>query len=313
MPQSTVAKGPNKISKTNGANWLDTSLFPFESKFIHLASGQMHYIDEGEGDILLFVHGTPTWSFLYRHLVKELSKEYRCIAIDHIGFGLSEKPTSFDGKPESHSKNLLEFIELLQLEDITMVVHDFGGPIGIGAAIQIEPQIKSMVLFNTWLWETKYNPEVKKVHRMLNSPLGKFLYLKLNFSAKVLLKQGFHDKQKLTKTIHGHYKSPFPNTKSRLGPWNIGKELLGSSQWYQDQWEKLPALATKPWLIIWGDKDRFISMGYLEKWKNRLYNLRTVVVDSGHFVQEERPSEAIAQIKIFMQDIQRLPKDPLDP
>ena len=83
--------------------WLDTALYPFENRFISLGAGQMHYVDEGEGDIILFVHGTPAWSFLYREHIAELSKNYRCIAIDHIGFGLSEKPEAFDEKPESHS------------------------------------------------------------------------------------------------------------------------------------------------------------------------------------------------------------------
>ncbi|MEQ5790763.1 alpha/beta fold hydrolase [Muricauda sp. NFXS6] len=235
-------------------DWLNKELYPFKSKYTRLSKGDMHYIDEGHGQTLLFVHGTPTWSFLYRKLISELSKDHRCIAIDHLGFGLSEKPLDFDGKPRSHAQNLLEFIESMALEGFTMVVHDYGGPIGLSAAMEIPERIKGVVLFNSWLWKTADNPEVKKIDRMLRNPLGKFLYLRLNFSAKVLLKQGFSNQELLSKPIHAHYKRPFHDRNSRLAPWRIGKELLGSSQWYGEQWGKLPVLTNKPWLILWGKR-----------------------------------------------------------
>ena len=97
--------------------WLDSTLYPFENKYIQLESGKMHYVDEGEGELILFVHGTPTWSLLYRDYIRELSKNHRCIAMDHIGFGLSDKPSEFEGSPQAHSKNLKEFIEKLVLNN----------------------------------------------------------------------------------------------------------------------------------------------------------------------------------------------------
>jgi haloalkane dehalogenase len=281
--------------------WLDTNLYPFENKFISLETGQMHYVDEGKGDIILFVHGTPTWSFLYREQISELSKQYRCIAIDHIGFGLSEKPEEFDGKPESHSKNLTEFIEKLDLKNITLVVHDFGGPIGLSSAIQNHQRIKQIVLFNTWLWETESNPEAKRVDKIINSGIGKFLYLRMNFSPKVLLKKGFYEKKKLSKKVHQQYIKPFPNKTSRHSLLNIGKSLVGSSNFYQEQWLNLNKLDQKPWLILWGTKDEFITTDYLQKWKERLPNSIVKELDCGHFVQEEKTEETIQLIRNFMQ------------
>ncbi len=111
--------------------WLDIDLYPFKSNFLELSDGKMHHLDEGKGDIILFVHGTPTWSFLYRDIIRHFAESYRCIALDHIGFGLSEKPVNFDGTPQSHSKNLTALIKKLNLTNITIVVHDSGGPIGI--------------------------------------------------------------------------------------------------------------------------------------------------------------------------------------
>tara|TARA_R110002050_G_scaffold202591_1_gene337777 strand:- start:7882 stop:8367 length:486 start_codon:yes stop_codon:yes gene_type:complete len=140
-------------------SWVDTTQYPFETKFLRLEAGNMHYVDEGKGEILLFIHGTPTWSFLYRDMIKELSKDYRCIAIDHMGFGLSQKRDSVAATPEWHAQNLSEFINKLDLKDVTLVVHDFGGPIGLAAGIQNSERIKRVVLFNTWLWATEHRKD----------------------------------------------------------------------------------------------------------------------------------------------------------
>lgn len=283
-------------------SWVDTTLYPFENKFLRLEAGNMHYVDEGKGDIILFVHGTPTWSFLYRDFIKELSKHYRCIAIDHLGFGLSDKPNSVSGTPEWHSKNLSEFIQKLNLQEITLVVHDFGGPIGLATGIEHSESIKSVVLFNSWLWATKHGKQAQKIEKTVNSWLGKFLYLNMNFSPKVLLKKGFANKKNLSKDIHKHYIKPFPDKKSRIPLLNLAKALVGSSDWYQDQWEKLDRLSDKKWLILWGTKDEFITMEYLKKWQDRLPNNKTKEFACGHFVQEEKTSASIKAIITFMHE-----------
>lgn len=280
--------------------WLDSQLYPFAQQTFQLEAGKMHYVDEGEGETILFVHGTPTWSFLYRDFIKKFSKSHRCIAIDHLGFGLSEKPLDFSGKPEAHARNLAAFIEGMDLKDITLVVHDFGGPIGLGAAVTMPQRIKRVVLFNSWLWETKDNPAVQKVDRILNGFMGRFLYLRMNFSPKVLLKKGFADKKKLEKAVHRHYIRPFPDKDARQSLLRIGQALLGSSDWYQEQWEKLDVLLDKPWLILWGMKDSFITPEYLEKWKERMPNATVEPLDCGHFVQEEGKERAIQLMGDFL-------------
>lgn len=288
---------------TQAHTWLDTDLYPFESKFIQLSTGKMHYIDEGEGEPILFVHGTPTWSFLYRDYITAFSKKYRCIGIDHIGFGLSEKPADFDGRPESHSMNLTEFIRELDLKNITLVVHDFGGPIGLGAGIRDAHRIKRIVLFNSWLWKTKDDPNAEKVNRLLHSSFGKFLYLRMNISPKLLIKKGIHDKAKLSKKAHFHYIRPFPTKGSRWSLLKIGKSLLGSSDWYEQQWRELGQLEEKPWLILWGTEDRFITKQHLEKWKQRLQHAQIKCYECGHFIQEERSTETILEMEGFLKEV----------
>ena len=280
--------------------WIDQSLYPFHSKYIQLKSGKMHYIDEGVGETILFIHGTPTWSFLYRNQIKHLSKNYRCIAIDHLGFGLSEKPVNFEGTPQSHSRNLAEFIDHLNIQNFTLAVHDFGGSIGLSYAIKNPEKVKKVILMNTWLWETKSNPEVQKIDKLINSWLGKFLYLNFNFSPKVLFKKGFYNKKSLTKNVHKHYLTVFPNKSSRLSLLKIAKSLISSSDWYQAQWEQLHKISDKPVLILWGMKDEFITPKYLEKWQQQLSNYQLVKLNSGHFIQEEAASEVSQEIDKFL-------------
>lgn len=286
--------------------WVDTTVYPFKQHYLEVPDGnmqyeaKMQYVDEGEGDVVLFVHGTPTWSFLYRNFIRTFSQNYRCIALDHLGFGISDKPENFPGTPQAHAKNLSALIEKLDLQNITLVVHDFGGPIGLAAAIAQPQRIKQLVMFNTWLWETESNPDIKKVDKLINSMLGNFLYLRLNFSPRVLLKKGFSDKKKLPKKIHQQYIKPFPNKASRQSLLNLGKALRGSSDWYQQQWEKLSSIEQLPWLILWGTKDEFITTEHLTKWTQRLTHAEVKKFNCGHFVQEEKTAEAIAAMEKFL-------------
>jgi pimeloyl-ACP methyl ester carboxylesterase len=282
-------------------NWLDITLYPFKKKYLPVRGGHMHYVDEGQGEIILFIHGTPTWSFLYRDFIKAFSKTHRCIAMDHIGFGLSDKPENAEGTPQAHGQNVGTLIEQLDLKNITLVVHDFGGPIGLSAAIKHHNRIKQMVVFNTWLWETKNDPAAQKINKILHSWIGKFLYLRMNFSVRFLLKKGYYNKEMLTPQIHKHYLAPFPNAVSRWSLLKLGKALVGASDWYQEQWNRLNVLDQKPWLFLWGTKDEFITPDYLQKWKARFPNADVKELVCGHFVQEEKSSESIQYIHSFLQ------------
>jgi len=279
---------------------IDKLEYPFQSHFFNTPNGKMHYVDEGKGDVMLFVHGTPTWSFLYRNYIKEFSKNHRCIAIDHLGFGLSDKPNTFVGTPEAHAKNLALFIDSLKLKNITLVVHDFGGPIGLSYAINNISNIKKVVMFNTWLWETKTDKEAIKVDKILHSKAGNWIYLNTNFSPKMLLKKAFHNKKKLTKNNHKHYYKIFNERNKRYGLLNIGKSLLGSSDWYAKLWENAQILKQKPILFLWGSKDPFIGMDKLQMWKQKFTNAKYQVFEAGHFVQEEQPQQSIDVIKSFL-------------
>lgn len=287
--------------ETAAHGWIDRIEYPFKDHYLQLSNGlNYHYVDQGKGDVLLFVHGTPTWSFLYRNFIKVLSGSCRTIAVDHIGFGLSEKPSTFSGHPRDHAQNLSEFIERKDLSNITLVVHDFGGPIGLGAALQHPKRIKQVVLFNSWLWETQSNEDAQKIDNIVNSFIGRFLYLRMNFSPRILLKKGFSDPGRLPKKIHRHYLNPFPDKTSRLGPYRLAQALVGASDWYQKQWEQLGSLESKPWLIIWGTEDKFLTTEYLNRWTRRLPHAKVYTLKSGHFVPEEQTRAALLAMQNFL-------------
>jgi len=280
--------------------WLDTTLYPFQSQVVDLPAGQMHYVDEGQGDVLLFVHGTPTWSILYRNFIAAFKGSYRCIAVDHMGFGLSPQAASGAQSSQQHAENLSHFIEALDLHNITLVVHDFGGPIGLGAALQHPDRISRIVLFNSWLWSTANDADALKIDKLVHSRLGRFLYLRMNVSPKLLLKKGFHNKKKLSKQLHRQYLGPFPNKQSREALYAIAQSLVGQSDWYEAQCQQLGKLENKPWLILWGAHDAFFTEAHLARWQERFPEAETVRFEAGHFVQEEQPEAAIEAMKGFL-------------
>ena len=120
-------------------------LYPFESRFIELGPHRMHYLDEGQGETLLMLHGNPTWSFYYRNLVKGLRSQYRCVVPDHIGCGLSDKPQEYNYTLSQHIDNLAALVDHLNLDHLTLVMHDWGGSIGMGLAVRAPEKIKRLI------------------------------------------------------------------------------------------------------------------------------------------------------------------------
>lgn len=281
-------------------HWLDKSQYPFNSKYFDINGQQLHYIDEGQGETILFVHGTPSWSFDYRNVVKKLKENYRCVAIDHIGFGLSDKPEHYDYSTQNHSRTLEKFILEKQLKDITLIVHDFGGPIGLNFATQHPEIIKNLVILNSWLWSSENEPDYIKLKKVLKSPLLPFLYCYLNFSPKYILPKSFGDK-KLPKKLLKQYTKPFADKTQRNGALSFAKSLLNDQEWFEELWNKRSAISDKPTLFIWGMKDSVIKPHNLDKFQKGFINSKTVQLEtSGHFPQEEQPEKVINAIFDFL-------------
>ncbi len=279
---------------------INPKLYPFNSNYLETPAGRLHYLDEGEGSALLMVHGTPAWSFSYRHLIQELSQNYRCIAVDHLGFGLSDKPKKSDYSPTAHAERLEQLITHLQLKNIALLVHDFGGPIGLSYALKQPANVNKVVIFNTWMWSLNDYPDIVRGAKIAGSWLGRVLYKYFNFSPKILVKQAFHNKRKLTKEVHRHYTDVFPDANSRSGPFAFAQHLLKSSDWYDQLWMQREVLQKQEVMILWGKKDPLLPYALLQRWKKILPDAEIHELEAGHFMQEEKPEDAIGYIRQFL-------------
>lgn len=281
-------------------HWLDKTAYPFASNYFDVNGYKLHYIDEGQGEAILFVHGTPSWSFDYRNVIKELRPEYRCIAIDHIGFGLSDKPEQYDYSTVNHSKTLEKFILNRQLQNITLVVHDFGGPIGLNFAIRHADKIKKLVILNSWLWSSKNDPDFIRFSKMLKNPLLPFLYRYLNFSPRFILPQSFGE-YKISKKTLTQYTKPFADKTQRNGALAFAQSLLNDQDWFERLWNQRQTIAQKPTLFIWGMKDSVIKPKNLEKFTVGFINSTVIKLEAcGHFPQEEQPEIVAKAIRDFL-------------
>ncbi|WP_219290323.1 alpha/beta fold hydrolase [Arthrospiribacter ruber] len=280
--------------------WLDKTEYPFTPRKFQINEHHMNYIDEGEGEVMLFVHGTPSWSFDFRKVIKELQRDARCIAIDHIGFGLSDKPKDYDYSTQNHALTLEQFIVEKDLQNITLVLHDFGGPIGIAVALKYPERVKGIIILNSWLWSSKGDPEYEKFVKILRSPLLPFLYRKLNFSPRYILPKSFGPNNKPEKRILKHYSKPFSKSSERNGTLAFAMSLLNDQDWFETLWEQKEKLLDKPMLFIWGLADPIITPKNLEKFKLGFPKANVYQLEgSGHFPQEERPEDVVAAIRRF--------------
>ncbi|MFC1835166.1 alpha/beta fold hydrolase [Thermodesulfobacteriota bacterium] len=283
-------------------SWLDKVEYPFVPRYFEVNAGRLHYVDEGSGDhALLMVHGNPSWSFIYRHLIKGLCSEYRCIAVDHIGFGLSDKPEDWSYLPEEHARNLDALMEHLNPKNVTMVVQDWGGPIGLSYALKHPEKIRSLVIMNTWMWPVKGDRHYERFSGLMGGVVGRFLIRRFNFFVKAVMKEAYGDKSKLTKRIHAEYLNALAVPAERKGCWTFPKQIIGSSEWLGQLWEQRNKIADKPALILWGDKDIAFREKELNTWKQLFHNAEVNrYPDVGHYVQEELGSGLCPVIEEFL-------------
>ncbi|NWJ95338.1 MAG: alpha/beta fold hydrolase [Chloroflexi bacterium] len=288
--------------ETNPA-WINRHEYPFAPHYYQCEAGKMHYIDEGKGEPIVMVHGNPIWSFSYRHLINHLAKSHRCIAMDHLGFGLSDKPADWSYLPEDHAKNFKQLMEYLQLKDITLIVNDWGGPIGLSYAIAYPERIKRIVLFNTWLWQTNDDWYYQLFSGFMGGVIGKFLIKKFNFFARTFIWVVYGNKAKLTPEIRRHYIEPLKIPAERKGTWVFPKQIISSGKWLGELWSQIDMITAKPTLILWGLRDIAFRKKELERWKGVLHNYTVhTFANVGHYPQEENYEEVGRLLTLFLED-----------
>ena len=284
---------------------VNKELFPFESKFIQLSGGsKVHYVDEGSGPVLLMFHGNPTWSFLYRKMIKELKGEFRCVAFDYPGFGLSEAPEDYDFLPETHCKVAEEFIDRLGLNDITIICQDWGGPIGLGWATRNPDKIKAAVIGNTWAWPLAGNLRFELFSWLMGGPIGRRLAKANNFVWKFFMKGGFVNA--LSEEEMEMYRAPFQDKKNRKQTSIFPRQLVKAKVFEEEVENGLERIQHIPVLFTWGTEDFAFRELERARFQKIFKNHKTVLLHASHFWQDEQGEKASEAIKDwYHQEVQK--------
>ena len=280
--------------------WLDRREFPFESRFHETAVGRMHYVDEGRGDPIVFVHGVPTWSFLFRKLIAGLSDGHRCVAMDHLGFGLSDKPGSYSYEPQLLADNVEGLLGSLDLEPCTLVVHDWGGPLGLPYAIRHPDRVRRIVLFNTWLWSAA-GLRTRVLASLLAGPLFAWAEQRHNASTRLFIPQVMGGRARLTPAIHRQYLEPLAAEGDRKAVLALARAIRDAGPWLDVLWQQISVISGLPALIAWGMRDPVFTAADLARWRGvfdrcEVHRYETV----GHFPPEEAGEELCTTIEAFI-------------
>jgi pimeloyl-ACP methyl ester carboxylesterase len=280
------------------------SLYPFTSHWRETPAGRQHYVDEGAGAPLVMVHGNPTWSFYYRELVKAFRDSNRTIAVDHLGCGLSDKPQRFDYCLENHIANLVALLDELDLRQVTMLVHDWGGAIGLGAALKRPERIARLVLFNTGAFPP---PFVPLRIRMCRTPImGTVAMRGLNGFARAALTMATEKKGGLPSAVKAGLIAPYDTWANRVAIDRFVYDIPFSKQ--HRTWnvletieQGLKTLADRPTLMVWGMKDWCFRPECLDRLlihfpKAEVYR----VAFAGHYVIEDATEEVIETLRSFL-------------
>ncbi len=285
------------IEERNTISRLDQKKYPFQHNRFYHENTPLHYVDEGEGQTVLMLHGNPTWSFLYRNVIKALKGSFRCVAPDYPGFGLSGHPPGYGYTPPEHAEKIRTLVDRLELDDFILIVHDWGGPIGFSYATDHPGRVAGIVICNTWCWPPFANAWLFSL--FMGGPIGKYLILQHNFFAKVMVPYGIFHSGKKTPSILEAYTSRFPTPESRLGTYIFPRQIRKASPWLKSIQDKLGVLREKPVRLVWAMKDpAFGKEKYIKKWKSYFPGAFTDRVEhASHYLPEDCPERIVVAVE----------------
>lgn len=281
--------------------WLNVVEYPFRTRHYATEDGWISYLDEGAGRPVVFLHGAPLWSFCWRKVVKDLRTTHRCIAPDMLGFGLSDKPERADYTPQAHGRRFAEMMDRLELDDVTLVVHDYGGPIGLDWAMNNRHRVRELVIFNTWMWSTREDRVARQLFRLFGSRVNRWYYRVLPAGPSFFLPVLFADRHRVPRFTREQYLMPFVGQRDRQGPYTAAEDLLRQSNWYQGLWERVGELRSIPTLLIWGMEDISLGEEALERWREALPEARTSrLLRAARYAMDDAPKATRDALRMFL-------------
>jgi len=290
------------MNSPTDADW--RALYPFASHFTDLDGLRYHYVDEGAGPPLLMLHGNPTWSFYWRNLVLALRDRYRAIALDHIGCGLSDQPQHYRYTLDQHVENVVRLLHALDLQNVTLVAHDWGGAIGLAAALREPQRIARMVLFNTGAFPPPYVPLRIRVCR--TPLLGTFAVRGLNAFARAALTMAVEKPERMTPPVRAGLLAPYSNWQRRIAIDRFVRDIPLTQrhptwQTLADVEAGLPTLADRPVQLIWGMRDWCFTPVCLERFRNIFPHAEVhEIADAGHYVVEDAHERIVPLMEAFL-------------
>lgn len=289
---------------------VNRELYPFESRFLETPAGRQHYLDEGKGEPIVFLHGNPSWSFAFREVIAALRSGYRCVAPDHIGMGLSDKPGDdrYEYTLKSRVDDLERLLDRLHLDSgLTLFIHDWGGMIGMAYAARHPERVRRLVVCNTAAF---LNPKGMRLPWQLklarDSALGALLVRGLNAFA-LGAAWSCCPRRPLSRELRAAYCAPYDSWKNRIATLRFVQDipLVPQDRSYavaKAVEEGLHRFRRVPMLILWGEKDFVFDGRFLDEWQRRFPEAQAHrFPDAGHYVVEDAGDLILPIVREFLQ------------
>ena len=283
-------------------------LYPFAPQYRTVNGVRIHFVDEGSGEPVVLVHGDPTWGFLYRNFIPPLSRRYRCIVPDHMGMGKSETPaTPYPYRLSHHIRNLEALLLEMDLRAMTLVLHDWGGPVGLGVAVRHPDRVRRLVLLNTWAAAAWPGGPLPRLLEIIRSDRGERFVLERNGYLEPALEGLTFRRERLTPPVMAAYRAPFPTADSRLALlcWSRDISVGPGDASYAEMKrieDGLPAFEGIPVLLGWGMRDPVLTPQIHRWWQDRFPRaVSREAEDASHFLQEDAPERVVGWVEEFLE------------
>ena len=280
--------------------------YPFKSNFIDLDGSKMHYLDEGKGFPVLMLHGNPTWSFYYRNIVKAFSGKYRCIVPDHIGCGLSDKPQDYNYILDTHINNVSRLVDKLKIEKLNLVVHDWGGSIGMGLAVSRPELINRIVILNSAAFTDSFIP--LRIAACRIQFIGEIAVRRFNLFVQAARFMATSKTFGLTGEVLKGFLFPYRSYEDRVAIYGFVKDIPMKADHVSYPVLKaieknLNLLNDRKIALIWGCRDFCFTKHFLERWKEIFPKAESFAFKAaGHYVLEDAKDEVIKHISEFLKE-----------